>query len=123
MSDHPADNVLYLVQLRASAIEQKNKDTYTWMDPRHVLNLLDLIDKLEAGKCTHAAGVVEMAAALDDIKLWASKRCPCENDEPGICPLCDADVSKDRCMAVDVSFPKRIREQIDAALFRYRTGG
>jgi hypothetical protein len=69
-----------------------------------------------ASNDTLLARVETLKAALYDIKLWASKRCPCENDEPKICPLCDADVSKDRCMAVDATFPKRIREQIDAAL-------
>ena len=40
----PADNASYLTMVRASAIEQRGKNTYTWMDPSHVLSLLDLID-------------------------------------------------------------------------------
>lgn len=58
----------------------------------------------------------DLVAALQAVKSWAAQRCPCNNDAPRICPLCDANVETDRCGAVDASFPKRVREQISAAL-------
>ena len=57
-----SDNILYLVQLRASAIEQAEKDGYTWMAPSHVLNLLDTIEE-------QRARVAKLEAALKDARI------------------------------------------------------
>ena len=55
-----SDNILYLVQLRASAIEQSKKDGYTWISPNHVINLLDTIEE-------QRARVAKLEAALTKI--------------------------------------------------------
>jgi hypothetical protein len=48
MTPHLNDNIFYLTMLRASATEQQGKDTYTWMDPNHVIFLLNAIDAKDA---------------------------------------------------------------------------
>ncbi len=41
-------DIYYLVQLRASAIEQSKKASYTWMSPEHVIRLLDAFEEQRA---------------------------------------------------------------------------
>jgi hypothetical protein len=67
-----------------------------------------LLDELEKARLERDAA----NALLRDLQKWASQRCPCNNDEPRICPLCGADVTIDRCGAVDVSFPRDLRARI-----------
>ena len=55
-------NILYLVQLRASAIEQSKKDGYTWISPNHVINLLDTIEE-------QRARVVKLEAELETERM------------------------------------------------------
>ncbi len=64
-------DIYYLVQLRASAIEQKKKDGYTWMSPEHVIRLLDAFEEQRA---RNAELVAAMARALDLIKTQAQHR-------------------------------------------------
>ena len=54
---------------------------------------------------------------LKAVKDWASRRCPCENEEPNPCPLCGASVENlEACKAVESIIPRRIISNIDAAL-------
>ena len=66
-----------------------------------------------------------LATALDAVLDWATKRCPCENEEPNPCPLCgaDANIPGDCCKAVDATIPLLVLTTIRAALSAYKGGG
>lgn len=66
----------------------------------------------------HEAGEVErLRAALRSFIRWGEQQCPCENDLPDPCPLCDASVGNlQGCKAVDQKFPPRILAEARAAL-------
>ncbi len=65
-------DILYLVQLRASAIEQKKKDSYTWMSPEHVIRLLDAFEE----KRVQNADLVAALAAQRERWEWIVKTYP-----------------------------------------------
>ncbi len=64
-------DIFYLVQLRASAIEQKKKDGYTWMSPEHVIRLLDAFEEQRARNADLAMALKKVA---DLIKAQAQYR-------------------------------------------------
>lgn len=55
------------------------------------------------------AQVEGLRKTVRNVLRWAEQRCPCENEEPKVCPLCDAKVDDigigGRCKAVPVTFP------------------
>lgn len=58
-----------------------------------------------------------MRSALRAFLQWGQQQCPCENDLPDPCPLCDASVANlEGCKAVDKKFPPRLLAQARAAL-------
>lgn len=55
--------------------------------------------------------------ALDGFVQWASKKCPCENEQPNPCPLCGASVeSLEPCKAADSTLPRHLLDAARAAL-------
>ncbi len=63
------------------------------------------VDKVPSAPAT---AEVRARKLLSRLVTWAEQRCPCDNDQPAICPLCGADVAKDQCLAADVSFPRSL---------------
>lgn len=61
--------------------------------------------------------------ALQKVLTWAEQRCPCVNDEPRICPLCQADVAKDGCLSAENTIPRSLLNDIRAALSSMREVG
>lgn len=55
--------------------------------------------------------------ALETFLDWAQRQCPCENEEPNPCPLCDASVENlECCKAIEAKFPRRILDLARTAL-------
>lgn len=58
-----------------------------------------------------------LAKALEAVRTWAEKRCPCENEQPNPCLLCGASVENlEACKAVDETFPRWLKAEINTAL-------
>ncbi len=57
-----------------------------------------------------------LRAALRAFLDWGQQQCPCQNEEPDPCPLCDATVASGSCKAVEAKFPRRILERARTAL-------
>ena len=54
---------------------------------------------------------------LKGIIEWASRKCPCHNDEPNPCPLCGASVENlEACKAVESIFPRELLRDARAVL-------
>lgn len=70
---------------------------------------------------TNTPEAAKLAEALRNVVSWAQQKCPCENETPDPCPLCDATVAQGRCKAVDSTFPPRILEEIRSALSAFDT--
>ncbi|RWO22860.1 hypothetical protein [Mesorhizobium sp.] len=61
-------------------------------------------------------GIVEaLREAVNKTLSWAEQRCPCNNDEPRICPLCQADVAKDGCLSAENTIPRQLLHDLRAA--------
>lgn len=64
--------------------------------------------------------------ALITVEMWAKQRCPCDNDEPKICPLCRAnrDNPQDGCLSAERTMPahvlKEVREVLAAIKYESR---
>jgi hypothetical protein len=67
-------DIYYLVQLRASAIEQSKKDGYTWMSPEHVIRLLDAFEEKRAQNAELVAELKRLQALADERSLVQSIR-------------------------------------------------
>ena len=61
-----------------------------------------------------AAKISELRGLLADILHWAETRCPCENEEPKICPLCDANVDDPNgiCLSAERTIPPRLLSRL-----------
>lgn len=64
--------------------------------------------------------MTDAVAVLKEVIDWASRRCPCHNEEPNPCPLCGASVENlEACKAVESIFPRdllaKTRRVIDRA--------
>jgi len=59
------------------------------------------------------AGCVDV---LRDVIRWAESRCPCHEETPDPCTLCDATVASGTCKAVDATFPRKLLGDMRAAL-------
>ena len=55
---------------------------------------------------------------LLEVLTWAEQRCPCKDEQPNPCPLCDADAYKpgDVCLSAERTMPRRLLERIRHAI-------
>ena len=58
----------------------------------------------------------QLIKAVRDTLTWAEQRCPCNDDQPKICPLCGADAAKDACMSAENTIPRHILTQLRQCL-------
>ena len=72
----------------------------------------DTADKLRAARST----VAELIAVQRKVIAWAASRCPCQDEKPDPCPLCNASVAAGTCKAVEAIFPAPLLAELRAAL-------
>lgn len=56
--------------------------------------------------------------AIRSVLTWAAQRCPCNNEQPAICPLCDARVDDPNgtCKAIPRTFPPSLLDELNRAI-------
>ena len=116
---HAAREELRLARVRVGMVADVRKATGEHGHARD-LRLIDrALTAAEERAATAERERDEARALIRRVTSWAAQRCPCDNDLPRICPLCDADVegkvNDGRCKAMDVSFPPALLSDLRRA--------
>ena len=58
----------------------------------------------------------EVRKTLEAVLTWAQQRCPCNEEKPDPCPLCDATVENGVCLSAEKTIPPALLRRIRLAL-------